>query len=194
MCKSFVTQTLNKTLTAPGIMDIIDYSYYPWGNAYYNTSECGTPSYDKSVGMFCWLKRCGGASRDADCFTGKVLCQHGEVECRVNKIEACALHLNVDDVKSTTEFVYCMEAKEGIEYKACADSAGLDADEIKKCLESEDGDKANVIMAMATAVLQPPHLGTPWVIVNGTQLNNPDDLLKTICDVYNGPQKPEACA
>jgi len=193
MCKSFVTTTLNKTLTAPGIMDVVDYSYYPWGNAYYNTSECGTPEYDKMVGMKCWLSHCGGKTRDADCFMGKVMCQHGELECLVNKIEACAIHLYDDDVKGTTEFVYCMENKEGPEYKACAQSAGLDADAIGACVKSDEGDKANAAMAMATAILQPAHLGTPWVIVNGTTLDDPSTLLEAICEAYNGSFKPDAC-
>merc|ERR1719216_512436 len=126
MCKDFVHQSLNETLTATGVADIVDYNFYPWGNAYYNTSECGTSSYDKAKGMTCWEADCGGDSPSADCYKGDILCQHGSEECLLNKIEACAVYLFPDNVMGVAEFTYCLETEFMPTYRKCAESTGLD--------------------------------------------------------------------
>lgn len=81
-----MSTALNKTLSAEGVLDAIDFTFYPWGNAYYNTSKCGTSGYDKQVGMTCWVKECGGDNPPQDCFKGDVLCQHGDGECNADSI------------------------------------------------------------------------------------------------------------
>lgn len=194
MCKDFVTGSLNSTLTAEGVADIIDYNFYPWGNAYYNTTECGTAEYDKQVGMTCWLKDCGGASPSSDCFEGIVLCQHGDQECDLNLAEACAVYLYKEiDMMAVAEFTYCLEsARFKPSIPKCAARTGLDSSKLESCMNMGPAGPANVAVAKATAALQPPHLGTPWVIVNGEQLDDPDNLLATVCSLYDGT-KPAGC-
>ena len=75
---------LQKVLAAQGVLAAIDYHFFPWGNAYYNTSSCGGPSFDKEK-MFCWVKQCGGTAPPAGCFSGVKLCQHGEPEVRAHR-------------------------------------------------------------------------------------------------------------
>ncbi len=106
-CQQFLGGGVNKTLEAAGVLDIIDYHYYPFGNAYYNVSSCGTAGYNKTYSMFCWLNRCGVASPPSDCFTGTVLCQHGSGECTGNIIESCANSLFSTIVAA--QFNYCFE-------------------------------------------------------------------------------------
>jgi hypothetical protein len=60
--QGFIQSTLNTSLNAPGVPDILDFHLYPWGNAYFNIATCGaSPYYDKSV-MFCWVKACGAGA------------------------------------------------------------------------------------------------------------------------------------
>lgn len=195
MCKEFVTGALHETLTAEGVFDIVDYNFYPWGNAYFNTTKCGTASYDKSVGMSCWLEQCGGDTPDAECFTGLVMCQHGEQECEENLIEACAVYNYPDNVMGVFEFTYCLEGKNFVTQatvQKCANNAGLDYDKINSCANGKQGEDANKVVAQATAQLEPAHLGTPWVIVDGEVLDNPDNLLSAVCGAYTGPA-PAGC-
>jgi len=193
MCKSFVTDTLKTTLDAEGILDIISYNFYPWGNAYYNTTKCGTSSYDKQVGMTCWEQECGGESPDADCFQGTVLCQHGDDECKWNRYEACAVHMNKENTMAFANFTYCLEsARFQPNVKHCANYANIDAEKLEDCFNGEMGDTANAEMAKATASLSPAHLGTPWVLVDGVVLNDPSTLLSSICSAYKGI-KPAGC-
>jgi hypothetical protein len=63
---------MNQTLGAKGVADILDFNMYPWGNAYYNTTKCGTKVYDKPTGMFCWIDQCNVASPDKECFSGYI--------------------------------------------------------------------------------------------------------------------------
>jgi len=192
MCKSFVTDTLHTTLEAEGILDIIDYNFYPWGNAYFNTTKCGTSSYDKQVGMTCWEQQCGGESPDADCFQGTVLCQHGDDECKWNRYEACAVHLNKENTMTFVNFTYCIESARFPNVKHCANYANIDAEKLEDCFNGEMGDIANAEMAKATTNLSPSHLGTPWVLVDGVVLNDPSTLLSSICSAYKGV-KPASC-
>lgn len=51
---------MKETFAAEGVPAIMNFTFFPWGNAYYNTSQCGTNYFDKQRGMYCWLKECGG--------------------------------------------------------------------------------------------------------------------------------------
>jgi len=196
MCKQFVTGPLNQTLGASGLLDIMEYNFYPWGNAYYNTSQCGTSSYNKQVGMTCWEKECGYGAQNppADCFTGTILCQHGDEECQWNRWEACAVATNSNDVLKFSMFANCVESGGYFTTaKKCAEANGLDWDKLNECYNGSAGDEAQKSMAQATANLNPAHLGTPWVIVNGVVLDDPSTLLQSVCAAYDGA-KPAGCS
>jgi len=193
MCKQFVTDTLHKTLSASGILGIVDYNFYPWGNAYYNTTKCGTSSYDKQVGMTCWEKECGVDNPDDDCFKGTILCQHGDEECKWNRYEACAVAMNAENTMAYVNFTYCIEKSRFPRVKDCAEGANIDVSKLEACFNGAEGDAAQAKMAHATASLTPAHLGTPWVLVDGVVLNDPSTLLSSICSAYKGT-KPAGCS
>ena len=124
-------------LSADGLLDILDYRFIPWGNAYYNTSECGGPSFDKTH-MFCWVEQCGSDSPPADCFSGPKVCQHGTDECEANTLEACAKSL-YPQPKDFAPFVTCFEGEHRSQSSAvgpCAKKAGLDAEAISGCAKN----------------------------------------------------------
>jgi len=158
---------LNETLTAEGVFDIVDYKFFPWGNAFFNTSECPYKQYSHD-GIHCWLDSCGSAAKqpDADCYNGTALCQHGPDECEMNLIEACAMALHKQDVMASSEFVYCLESGKGT-LSSCADYVNFDADEIQECADGPLGVRVNEYFAKATAALDPPHTFTPWILVGG---------------------------
>ena len=87
----------------PGIFEIADFDFVPWGNAYFNGTSGDTtycqekndpPACNSKNGRNDWLDKCGAAARQpvpAACWEGTSLCQHGPNECLANLIENCAV-------------------------------------------------------------------------------------------------------
>ena len=69
-------QNVNATFSAPGVPEIMDFDFVPWGNAYF-AAVTGNKTYDRGPGMTSWLEQCGMGvkSPPADCFTGEILCR-----------------------------------------------------------------------------------------------------------------------
>lgn len=195
--------TVNKTFTAPGVADIMDFNFVPWGNAYY-AAVTGNKTYDRGPGMTSWLEQCGmgkaPGSVPADCWTGPVLCQHGPNECMGNLIEGCVKKLNPNNY---WPFVACYEAPEDPSrtdptypskmLKSCAPQTGIDAAAVTKCVS--DPATAHAISnanAQATAALVPAHQGTPWVLINGKPFQG-TSLTAAVCAAYTGT-KPPGCS
>ncbi|CAJ1438188.1 unnamed protein product [Effrenium voratum] len=189
-CRAAIAGPVNKTLSTPSVAAIMDFEFFPWGNAYFVTEECkGAGEYDMSA-RHCYNKRCGAgaASPPKDCFSGDLVCQHGAQECEADRYLACAKGLG----PGFMAFAHCLEggydsySQELV--SSCAASTGLDLEKLKKCSGSSAGDDAVVAQAKAT----PDHPGVPYMMVNGKPLEQPNDLLKTVCKAYTGTA-PEAC-
>ncbi len=172
----------------------MDYKFFPWGNAYYNTTACGTSGFDKNV-MFCWVKECGGASPPADCFTGVKLCQHGTNECEADTLEACAID-TYPDPADYAPFVTCFEGENRAQLWAaptCARHVGLDYAKIASCTANASRTAAlDVAMAKATVALGVAKLGTPWVLLDGQYVSDTNTLLKQVCAKLEAPL-PAGC-
>ena len=101
---------MKEVLSADGMFSgfppALIYDFVPFGNAYYNTTQCGGKHYSKD-NMFCWVKQCGGKSPPAECFAGKPVCQHGPAECLANLYEACAVDMY--EPSQFAPFVKCFE-------------------------------------------------------------------------------------
>lgn len=178
-------------LKASGVADIIDLSFYPWGNAYYATDACGKGPYSSDE-RHCWFSRCvQPAHAPGDCFAaGSIVAQHGAVERSVNVIEACAIKHN-PEWKTYWPFVQCMEEKYEVDAaETCAKSSGLDYAPIAGCAggPGSEGEAVEALMAKAT----PDHPGVPYILVDGKEVGNPTALLKAVCDAYGGT-KPAGC-
>jgi hypothetical protein len=189
-----VNGAMKETFAAEGVPAIMNFTFFPWGNAYYNTSQCGTNYFDKQRGMYCWLKECGGQKPPADCFKGKKWCQHGDGECLADTIEGCAIK-HYPDPSQYMDFAVCFEGVHQSKASAaegCATAAKMDYSVINTCVTGSEADDVDAFNARATARYGTSRLGTPWVVVNGKALNDPTTLLKTVCREYTGT-KPAGC-
>jgi len=199
-CRAFVAGPLNQTLEATGIADIMDFEFSPWGNAYFATAKCGGEGGYSVSARSCFNSECGAEAtqRPADCFTSKLVCQHGEVECKANRYLACAKTAGATFQKYMP-FVTCLEARYGnfgidehaVEAAAdsCATLAGLSFAAISDCFTGDAGGEALVAEAQAT----PTHPGVPYVVLNGKPLVDTDALLRSVCEEYAGHDLPVAC-
>ena len=107
---------MNTALQADGIDQIIDFSFYPFGNAfyanaedtpntcnspyvwegfdvYYNTTSPNVNKWDSSAnGRACWEANCGVGSTsgwsDDECTAGTAIYQHGVGEGLVDAVES----------------------------------------------------------------------------------------------------------
>ena len=130
----------------------------------------------------------------------KFMCQHGEEECYGNLIETCAIHYN-KNASAFMPFIYCIESSNSLPRNIahkCAKKFGLDYSQIISCVKGRVGNKLEHKMAKKTIALDPPQTYVPWVTLNGVHTESiqtaaTDNLIKLICDTYQGSRKPKAC-
>lgn len=185
------------------MLDAIDFQFVPWGNAYFNTTLCGSADGYSKDDMFCWVKQCNVASPAPECFNASIspiLCQHGPNECQQDAIEGCAFAV-ADSVKNAWSFLLCFEGMHESSLGAaeeCAQSAGIDYGKIQTCSKGPQAEKIDVANAIATAKLGASKLGTPWVLVDGTLVGGGPpytNLLDVVCESLRkaGGDVPKGC-
>ncbi|KAJ4823516.1 hypothetical protein Tsubulata_017893 [Turnera subulata] len=131
-----------------------------------------------------------------------IICQHGEDECYLNIIHACAINI-WSDVKTHFNFIKCSESYssqlsvQGAEatWKQCAQQLGLPAQPIYDCYNSGQGTQLVLQFGKETEQLQPPHEYVPWVTVDKKPLRNDyGNFAKFVCDAYKGRPLPPSCS
>lgn len=183
---------------------MLEYIFIPWGNAYYENAtllhDCPSfgHSYDKQRSL-CWARKCSaGELAPAGCWTGPKMCQHGQLECDADSLEACAMAV-YPDAKDHAPFVTCFEGEHASNLsfvRKCASVAGLDPDSIEACVA--DKARSTVLdraLAQRTAQLGDAKKGTPWVLVDGKNLEETGALLATVCSAWTakGGTAPAGC-
>lgn len=153
------------------ISSIMNFSYFPYGNAEEHKKSDGSWSFN---------------------------CQHGANECKANIIMGCAMHYHANYTEYMP-FVECMESslRPVAAGEKCATSAGWsDWKDIQTCANGKEGNALMHLIAVATDSLVPAHKWTPWVVLNGKYLNNLKldlPLIRLVCKAYTGSNKPAAC-
>ena len=150
-------------------------------------------------------------------------CQHGSDECYGNLYHSCLItlysktadHLPVIRCMESND-------KDDVDTagQKCVAQSPLSMEKISDCMNSEFGNAAQHQMAVLTGnttnfnqfffctyfdfllfleeSLNPPHQYVPWIVVNGVHSDDvqnqaEQDLIKLVCDTYNGVNKPAAC-
>ncbi|AEE83207.1 putative protein [Arabidopsis thaliana] len=124
-----------------------------------------------------------------------VTCQHGEEECKLNALEACALR-TWPDQKSQYSFIRCVES-DTKGWESCVKNSGREK-AINDCYNGDLSRKLILGYATKTKNLKPPHEYVPWVTLNGKPLDDSvqstDDLVAQICNAYKGKTTlPKVC-
>ncbi|KAA0707911.1 Gamma-interferon-inducible lysosomal thiol reductase [Triplophysa tibetana] len=126
------------------------------------------------------------------------ICQHGEPECYVNKIEACILH---EAGHSAFHVIYCMVSSADVlkSAKSCLEQCApfVKWATIESCAAGDLGHRLMHENAMKTQALKPEHTYVPWITFNGEHTSEWEDramstLFSLVCELYKGI-KPPAC-
>lgn len=184
-----------KALDTDDLYSIVNFTFVPFGNAYFNTKKCYHPQYERQVGLSCWIRECENPSTAAsDCFTAPILCQHGTRECLENLAEGCVV-AHYPDASKHVPFLECYEgtgtADVGDKLTKCAKSSDMDEAAIRSCASGAEGESILVANAKKTAALGTAKLGTPWILINGKSFTG-DNLKSAICNAYTGTA-PKGC-
>ncbi|XP_039013164.1 gamma-interferon-responsive lysosomal thiol protein-like [Hibiscus syriacus] len=126
-----------------------------------------------------------------------IICQHGEDECYLNTIHACAINIWPDPRKHFN-FIYCVENQgpDGTDavWKTCSSTLGMDQKLIKNCYDSGYGRKLLLRYATETDDLHPKHSYVPWVTVNNQPLYDQyENFIAYVCNAYKDKSWVKAC-
>ncbi|XP_036615322.1 gamma-interferon-inducible lysosomal thiol reductase-like [Trichosurus vulpecula] len=128
--------------------------------------------------------------------TWEFTCQHGELECELNMVQTCVLYLLGREFPNAFAVVNCMmsaaDQENSLEPCLKIYVPDISVDDIMKCVTGPQGKKLMHENAMMTNHLSPPHTYTPWILVEESHLENPVELLDTVCHLYQG-EVPDIC-
>jgi len=174
--------------------DSVNVDFRPWGNSFYGMASCSSddapkpestvnpdPRYTPTA-RYCWSGKCGAEAptKDPDCFTGPMICQHGPKACDLQGYALCGKKALGDDWKKVLEFMSCLEEghKKAGQYKFptgsigfivkdCCKKGGLDLATIDTCVKGDELTQ----LTMAEAGSTPKHRLVPYVVVDGEVLH-----------------------
>nr|GEY95103.1 hypothetical protein [Tanacetum cinerariifolium] len=123
--------------------------------------------------------------------------KHGEWECLLNTVEACAIRA-WPAVNDHFPFVYCVEKLnydgKYKEWETCFEKLNLDPKPVTDCISSGAGHKLELQYGEEIKALEPAHTYVPWVVVDGQPLyDDYNNFISYICKAYKGSNVPQAC-
>jgi len=182
-CIEFINNTLAPMWANKDIRPHLNITVNPYGNA------MSIPMANVSAGYKFWHAETTGTG-----FDYVHVCQHGSDECLGNLIQACAI--SMVEKEKYMDMVFCMAAKpdwsiEKASYE-CMVSAGVPHDQVKECATSARGNKLYADLGRKTDAV-PGRQGTPWIMIDGINLQNVTDLMRTVCTGI-GDAGPTSCS
>ncbi|KAJ0782964.1 putative gamma interferon inducible lysosomal thiol reductase GILT [Helianthus annuus] len=125
------------------------------------------------------------------------LLQHGEWECVLNNVEACAIHA-WPVVSDHFPFIYCVESltyeAKYDEWGTCFEKLNLNPKPVTDCIASGFAHELALQYADEINALEPPHTYVPWVVVDGKPIyDDYTDFVSFVCKAYKGSNPPQAC-
>jgi len=182
-CVQFINETLAVMWENTDLRPHLNITMNPYGNA------MSLPLANVSEGYKFWH-----ADKTGQGWDWVHICQHGNDECLGNTIQACAI--SMVEQEKYMDLITCMAGKPdwGIEKASyeCMTAANIDHQRIQACAMSPVGNKLMADLGKQTEAVQ-GRLGTPWVLVDGTNLNNVTDLMRTVC-THVGDDGPASCS
>lgn len=125
-------------------------------------------------------------------------CQHGPMECKINRYLNCAQELHPKNQSDWFSYVACVhgnrgQAIEDAASKSCPQERGWDSKQLVQCAEGDLGDKLEKGAQAATKALGRLTF-VPWILVNKVPLgHNFEPLQRIVCAAYAGETRPDAC-
>ncbi|KAM0002899.1 putative gamma interferon inducible lysosomal thiol reductase GILT, Thioredoxin-like superfamily [Helianthus debilis subsp. tardiflorus] len=128
---------------------------------------------------------------------GTIVCQHGEWECVLNNVEACAIHA-WPVVSDHFPFIYCVESltyeAKYDEWETCFEKLNRDPKPVTDCIASGYAHELALQYADEINALEPPHTYVPWVVVDGKPIyDDYTDFVSFVCKAYKGSNPPQPC-
>ncbi|XP_014356162.2 GILT-like protein 2 [Papilio machaon] len=163
-CRLFFTEQLKPVVEKLG--QYINIRTYPYGNAKTIIDENGDYT---------------------------IKCQHGPPECYGNKLHACALNLLQNKTQALI-FNACLMTRRrnshGSDDKAadaCGTELNLDSNTIKECAKSNKGDE--LLKYYGEESKKANFNYVPYILIQG-RVNDGEELMKDICNVFTNPPPP----
>ncbi|XP_059302116.1 gamma-interferon-responsive lysosomal thiol protein [Lycium ferocissimum] len=139
---------------------------------------------------------------NANVFNGTIYCQHGQLECLLNTVQACAIDA-WPDLDEYLPFINCVEnvvlesfvyRRKYPQWQTCFEKLDLEAKPVTDCYGSARGKELELLYANETQALQPPQTYVPWVVVDGQALyQDYENFISYICKAYKGTAVVPAC-
>eukprot|EP00210_Caulerpa_lentillifera_P002722 g2602.t1 len=130
---------------------------------------------------------------------GKLVCQHGENECYLNKVLGCAIARKAT-AKEWFPFIECIEtqvltATSNTTVEFCASKVDLDGMDVVNCARGKEGERIQWEAHNKTQALVPPHRWVPWGVINGVPVYGEIYYLQEkLCNVAPILQRPIVCS
>jgi len=208
-----ITGDLSRAVAAFGLGtdSIMSLDLIQWGNAYYNTTKCGSSEYVRNQ-VYCWDAECNVVSPEQQCYDmtlSKIMCQHGDIECLANLMQDCAatwastmpnsesVSFNFHNCSSTAYQTSWRTDQQEMEKGmfTCARQINLRfLSEVQGCYDLEQ--KAGILwetFAKRTIRLGSARSGTPYTLINGKALSDGKTVIEAVCNAFDGV-KPPICS
>lgn len=161
----FVVNNLAK-IFENGIIDIVDLTLYPWGNAKLRGNSSFTCQHGPAECLLNTIEACA-------------------IDAWPDVKEHFPFIYCIESLFYNGEYT---------EWETCYEKSSKDPKPVFDCFFTERGKELELSYAAATNALEPPHKYVPWVVVDGQPLyEDYDNLFRYICKAYKGTAEIAIC-